>query len=119
MSRGGARIGAGRKPHSLSLVVERSTAASILDKINDADAWLGCFQLAKDQGDVRGMVDILKYLTDRRDGRPAQQINLTGEATQVSAEEVERARAIVREIRDSQTRSALSPSEPMQPKEGY
>lgn len=99
MPRGGVRIGAGRKPHSLSLVVERSTAATILDKINDSKAWMDCYKLAKDQQDVRGMVDILKYLTDRRDGRPSQQINLAGQPSHRSPEEIERARAVIREIR--------------------
>jgi hypothetical protein len=99
MARGGARLGAGRKPHSLSLVVERSTAASILAKINDAKAWMECYKLAKEEGDVRGMVEILKYLTDRRDGRPAQQINVTSLGVTVTAEEIAQARAIVRELR--------------------
>jgi hypothetical protein len=98
MPRGGARFGAGRKPHSLSLVVERSTAASILDKINDAKAWLECYRLAREQGDVRGMVEILKYLTDRRDGRAAKQINVTSFGLTVSAEDVAEARAIAREL---------------------
>jgi|SRR5208282_1805462 len=99
MPRGGARLGAGRKPHSLSLVVERSTAATILAKINDARAWLGCYELAKAAGDVRGMVEILKYLSDRKDGRASQQINVTAVGLTVSTDEIARARAVVRELR--------------------
>ncbi len=99
MARGGARIGAGRKPHSLSLVVERSTAASILDRINDGEAWLESYQLAKEQGNLRLMVDILKYLTDRRDGRAAQSIHLTEHSDRIAPEEIARAQTIVREIR--------------------
>ena len=38
------------------------------------------------------------YLTDRRDGRPAQQINITGAVAHFSPEEIERARAVVREL---------------------
>jgi hypothetical protein len=102
MPRGGARLGAGRKAHSLSLVVERSTAASILDKINDGDAWLECYDLAKEQGDVRAMTDILKYLTDRRDGKAAQSIHLTEHSDRVATEELARAQAIIAEIRDGQ-----------------
>ena len=104
MPRGGARLGAGRKPHSLSLVVERSTAASILDKINDAEAWLECYTLAKEQGDVRGMVEILKYLTDRRDGRPSQSLRISEESSRVAPEEIERARAIIGELYPTEQR---------------
>jgi len=113
MPRGGARLGAGRKPHSLSLVVERSTAASILDKINDAEAWLECYELAKEQEDVRGMVEILKYLTDRRDGRPSQSLRISEESDRVAPEEIERARSIIRELRgEHQTLPAADGSSP-------
>ncbi len=101
MARGGARLGAGRKPHSLSLVVERSTAAAILDKIKDAEAWLECYRQARADGDVRAMVDILKYLTDRRDGRPAQAINLTQQPGICGSEDIARARAVAAEVREA------------------
>jgi hypothetical protein len=38
------------------------------------------------------------YLTDRRDGRSAQQINITQIGVQFSLEEIARARAVIREL---------------------
>jgi len=41
----------------------------------------------------------ITYLTDRRDGRAAQQINVTQLGVTITADEIEQARAIVRELR--------------------
>jgi hypothetical protein len=43
------------------------------------------------------------YLTDRRDGRPPQQINVTSLGVTVTADEISKARAIVRELMGSPT----------------
>jgi hypothetical protein len=39
-----------------------------------------------------------KHLTDRRDGRPTQQLNITGAVAQFTPDEIERARAVIREL---------------------
>jgi len=40
----------------------------------------------------------ITYLTDRRDGRAAQQINITGAVAHFAPEEIGRVRALVREL---------------------
>lgn len=60
--------------------------------------------VGKGEGDIRAMVDILKYLTDRRDGRPAQSINLTQQPGGIAREELARARAVAAEVREGHRR---------------
>jgi HEAT repeat protein len=90
--RGGKRSGAGRKLGSIERVTairqareplslikgsraERAvTAAGVLGIIDEAKAWL---ELLKDKsGNVR--LAALTYLTDRRDGKPKQAVEMTG-----------------------------------------
>src|SRR5215469_13401722 len=47
----------------------RSTAIAVLAKLGDQNAWVQCYRMAEQQKDVRAMVEILRYLTDRRDGK--------------------------------------------------
>ena len=74
---GGARKGAGRKPKKISTIAKKlpkDTAALILSEINEHGAW---FELLKED-DPRIRLDALKYLTDRRDGRPKQAVEQSG-----------------------------------------
>ena len=90
--RGGKRPGAGRKPGSIERVTairqareplqlikgsraERAvTAAAVLGLIDEAKAWL---RLLKDKrGKTR--LTALMYLTDRRDGKAKQAVEMTG-----------------------------------------
>ena len=48
---------------------QRSTAITVLAKLGDQNAWVQCYRMAEQQKDVRAMVEILRYLTDRRDGK--------------------------------------------------
>src|SRR5215471_6119581 len=48
---------------------QRSTAIAVLAKLGDQNAWVRCYRMAEEQKDVRAMVEILRYLTDRRDGK--------------------------------------------------
>ena len=48
---------------------QRSTAIAVLAKLGDQNAWVQCYRMAEQQKDVRAMVEILRYLTDRRDGK--------------------------------------------------
>lgn len=79
MAKGGRRKGAGRPKGSVACVKSKVTAAEILEHIGEADAWKWAAKTAKEKQDVKTYVDILKYLTDRRDGRPKQAIEGTGE----------------------------------------
>jgi hypothetical protein len=35
----------------------------------DQNVWIQCYRLAEQQKNVRAMIEILRYLTDRRDGK--------------------------------------------------
>lgn len=49
--------------------------------------------------DDRVVLSAMTFLVSMRDGRPAQQINVTSFGVQITTEEIESARAIVRELR--------------------
>lgn|SRR6516162_3464956 len=49
---------------------QRSTAIAVLARLGDQNAWVQCYRMAEQQKDVRAMIEILRYLTDRRDGKP-------------------------------------------------
>jgi len=67
MNRGGARLGAGRKPKPM-LVLRKALAEQILGSVDEFELWreLLCCD------DYRVRLDTLKYLTDRRDGKAPQ-----------------------------------------------
>jgi hypothetical protein len=80
MENGGKRKGAGRpKGISTKILARQAHAGEILDSIGERSAWQWAYETAKKKKDVKTLVDILKYLTDRRDGKPKQQIEGTGE----------------------------------------
>lgn len=101
--RGGARLGSGRKrvtdeqraiwfkEHGLEPV----TASEILAMAGERKLWYRMLSSPDDSIVLRGLM----YLTDRRDGKPAQQINVTSQNITIAASDLERARAIVAEIR--------------------
>ncbi len=76
MAKGGKRRGAGRKKGAVAQIKARITAASILDAIGERETWLWAIRTAKKKRDVRTVVDIQKYLTDRRDGKPFQAVGV-------------------------------------------
>ena len=76
MKNGGKRAGAGRKPGMVAQAVARSQAAAILEKIDDGEAWTWAYSTARKADDVKSVVEILKYLTDRRDGKAPQAVTL-------------------------------------------
>jgi hypothetical protein len=76
--KGGVRPGAGRKPNRIKPIADKITRTSaelILSAINERGVWL---ELVKDD-DARIRLDAMKYLTDRRDGKPKQSLEHTGE----------------------------------------
>ena len=83
MAKGGYRPGSGRKPGIVAQAVARSQAATILERINDSEAWLWAYRTARkaaeEKGDiaaVKAVIEILEYLTDRRDGKAPQAVTL-------------------------------------------
>lgn len=74
-NRGGKRAGAGRKPNYLKrLGIKAITAAEILAHVNEPELWQGL--LTHKSPDVR--LRTLQYLTDRRDGKAKQAIEVAG-----------------------------------------
>lgn len=99
-SKGGARIGAGRPKQDIELWlaargVHPATAMEILAQSDERRKWYRLLNSADDSIVLR----TLMYLTDRRDGKPAQQINVTSQSINLSVTDLEKARAIVAEIR--------------------
>ena len=109
-SRGGKRDGAGRKPLDMDARWFRARgisplkAAEILAHVADERAlWRRIFESPDD----RIILDALKFLVSMRDGKPAQQINVTSQSVHLDIGDLEKARAIVREIRGDAIRPNL------------
>src|SRR5215472_18101749 len=91
---GGRRPGAGRRPRDLDKWIKArglkpATAAEILERADERAIWYRLLHSADESIVLRAIT----YLTDRRDGRPAQQINVTSTSVTFTAEELARARA--------------------------
>lgn len=91
MAHGGKRTGAGRPAVKLSRTkapLKRTTAEEILAEIDEKQAWMDLLnaELTIPNGkeapitvaDNRLRADVLKYLTNRRDGMPAQALKHSG-----------------------------------------
>jgi hypothetical protein len=96
---GGKRLGAGRRPRDVDKWIRArglspATAAEILERADERRVW---YRLLHSEDEAIAL-RALMYLTDRRDGRPAQQINVTQVGMSFSAEEIARAREVVREL---------------------
>jgi hypothetical protein len=70
---GGARPNSGRKRKPVK-ILKKATAEQVLDQIDELQGWKWAWQTAKAKEDIRTAVEILSYLTNRRDGKPAQAI---------------------------------------------
>ena len=101
--RGGRREGAGRHSilmrgiqHAMGRRIDPLYAAQILGfVVDERRAWQRVFSSEDD----RVILDALKFLVSMRDGRPAQQINVTSRNLTMTVTDLEAARAIVAEIR--------------------
>ncbi len=69
---GGKRSGAGRKPGSTAAKTKVAVdiAAQVLDSIDAKAKWVALLNC----GDPKVTLDVMKYLTDRVHGKPAQRI---------------------------------------------
>jgi len=67
MPRGGKREGSGRKPKHLmaTVVIRKFTAEQILATVDERAKWVALLNC----GEARVILDAMKYLTDRRDGK--------------------------------------------------
>src|SRR5579872_4280870 len=72
MNHGGKRAGAGRKLGARALVT-RSKAEAVLETVNEEKIW----QRLLRSRNHRIVLDSLKYLTDRRDGRAVQAMEVS------------------------------------------
>jgi hypothetical protein len=73
--RGGRRPGAGRKPDYLKrLGITPMKAAEILAHHDEPKLWTGLLNSKSEEVRFRA----LSYLTDRRDGKPKQQVDVSG-----------------------------------------
>lgn len=96
---GGSRRGAGRRPRDVEKWIAArglnpATAAEILERADERGIWYRLLHSPDDAIVLRAV----SYLTDRRDGRAAQQINVTSLGVTVSADDIAKARAVVREL---------------------
>ncbi len=104
---GGKRPGAGRKRgrgrvnnyvrQLLDSPLPKMRSHNVLDLVNEAELWARLLT----SEDERVAMSSLMYLTDRRDGKPTQNIQVASLNLNVTPEQLDRARAIAREIAES------------------
>src|SRR5216684_168306 len=111
---GGARKGAGRKRydydarHFAARGIDPLMAYEILARVADERrVWKRLLTSADD----RVVLQAMMYLMSMRDGKAAQSINVTSTNVNISARDIESARAIVREIRGDMDAGAIVPEE--------
>jgi hypothetical protein len=104
---GGYRQGAGRKPCDIDQKylaargIRPALAGEILGSLVDERA---LWRRVLGSNDDRIVLDALKFLVSMRDGKPAQQINVTSQSISLNVDDLAKARAIVRELQ-SQVRT--------------
>lgn len=74
------------------------TARQVLAALGDSRYWLEVIGRLEDEMDYKTIAGVLQFQQSMRDGRPAQQINVTSFGVQVTADDVAKARAIAREL---------------------
>ncbi len=80
MPRGGKRPGAGKRKGTTNAktAAKCASAAGLLDHLEERKMWDWIITKAKKKNDVRTVLDVMKYLTDRRDGKAAQAVVVGG-----------------------------------------
>ena len=74
---GGARRNSGRKRKPIK-ILKKATAEWLLHEIDEIEGWKWAWTTAQKKEDVRAATEILSYLTNRRDGKPVQAVNVGG-----------------------------------------
>ena len=106
IKRGGKRPGAGR-PKRTEQELERWYQARGIEPLHASEILARVVDERKvwarvlNSDDDRVVLSALTFLVSMRDGRPAQQINVTSQSISVTVDDVARARAIVRELMPS------------------
>lgn len=118
---GGRRTGAGRRPRDMERWIaarglKPATAAEILERADERRIWYRLLH----SDDENVVLRTITYLTDRRDGRPAQQLNITGAVAHFTPDEIGRVGALVRELSPGSPRvleavQATVPATPLNP----
>ena len=70
MARGGKRSGSGRKP-SVVEKLRKGVADQVFAQVNEVETWVALIHC----GNPKVIADVMKYLTDRRDGKPMQPVS--------------------------------------------
>jgi hypothetical protein len=104
---GGRRAGAGRRPRDVdrwmrARGLKPAGAAEILERADERRIW---HRLLRSQDD-RIVLDAMKFLVSMRDGRPAQQINVTSMSVSVTAQEIAEARTVAQELMGASAETA-------------
>ena len=81
-----------------ALGVLQGTARRVLASIGGDAYWLELFDKLEQDGNHDKIAQLMMFLLQMRDGRPAQQITVTTIGVQFNAEEIARARGVVREL---------------------
>ena len=91
--------------------VLQGTSRQVLAALGDARYWLEVIGKLEDDYDYRTIAAIMQFHQSMRDGRPAQQVNLTSFNLSVSADDIAQARQIVRELRGEVSPPVLEQTE--------
>jgi hypothetical protein len=73
-----------------------ATSRAVLDALRDKEYWIEVIGKLEDEEDVQTIVKVLMFHQQMRDGRPAQQINVTSQSVSFTADELIRARGVAR-----------------------
>lgn len=85
--------------------------ARVLNALGNERWFLELVSRAESDRDTRTLIELGKFLVQMRDGRPAQQINVTSFGVQVTTSEIESARAIARSLRGDTIRPVSKPDD--------
>jgi len=78
--RGGKREGAGRPKGVSTKILERqSHAQRVVEQLGGDAAWIWTMNMAKKAKDYRTVVEIMRYWTDRAEGKAPQGVKLEAE----------------------------------------
>jgi hypothetical protein len=86
-----------------SLGVLQGTSRRVLAALGDDAYWLEIIDKLEQADNWEKIASLLQFHLQMRDGRPAQQINVTSIGVKFSADEIARAREIARELIPSNT----------------
>src|SRR5579863_10204735 len=78
--------------------VIQGTSSAVLYALMDKEYWLKIIGELEAQDDWRTLAELMKFHQQMRDGRPAQQINVTSLGVTFNTSEMSRVKELVREL---------------------